>query len=73
MLLSNKRETIESETDLAFLQYLISKKKTPLHWVELFMLRIYKLAYDPLIIPKIQKLDGYSFKGSKGGPKKSKS
>ena len=73
MFLSNKRETIESETDLAFLQYLISKKKTPSPWVELFMLRIYKLAYDPLIIPKIQKLDGYSFKGSKGGPKKSKS
>ena len=72
---NSSAEIIPKSIKRYFKDYSFGQKKTPSPWVELFMLRIYKRAYeaDPLIIPKVQKLDGHSFKGSKGGPKKSKS
>ncbi|MHA1718530.1 MAG: hypothetical protein ACTSXK_03325 [Promethearchaeota archaeon] len=67
-------EIIPKSIKRYFKDFSFGQKKTPSPWVELFLLRIYKRAWesDPLIIPKIQKLDGNSFKGSKGGPKKKK-
>ena len=68
-------EIIPKSIKRYFKDYSFGQKKIPSPWVELFMLRIYKRAYeaDSQIISKIKELDGHSFKGSKGGPKKTKS
>ncbi|MFX0072800.1 MAG: hypothetical protein ACFFAO_17095 [Candidatus Hermodarchaeota archaeon] len=54
-----------------FKNYSFGQKKEPSPWMTLFLSRIYKRAVDadPKIVESINKIDGKSLKGSKGGDK----
>ncbi|MFX0023738.1 MAG: hypothetical protein ACFE9S_15535 [Candidatus Hermodarchaeota archaeon] len=59
---------------LYFKDYSFGQKKEPSPWMTLFLSRIYKDAVDidPQFVEKVQKIDGKSLKGSRGGPKTKK-